>query len=180
MSCTQSNPCTCITKCCDGVVNSPCNPKPGKGADDCCLFLCNGVVASQDAVGPCSQTGTLDLISLTHNFDCCVDAPVISVVDYDKSLFSSASVSGTVLTWTTVSGAPISTYGEVNLKTCCKTEDGTVLTHFSCQQIGIKDMCQCPDCPDKCEECDPCTGDCVEKAGEIKVSKTLGGKISVK
>ena len=180
MANSQGNPCTCITKCCGGATNTiPCPPTP-KGDEGCCLKICDGIVAAQDAVGPCGQAGTLDLITLAHNFDCCVNAPVISVVEFDEIYFSSVEISGTNLLWTTADDAPVQEYGEIMIKACCKTEDGDVLTHYSCQKIGIKNLCECPDCPGKCSECDKCTGECMDKAGEIKISQSMGGKISVK
>lgn len=180
MAQSQGNPCTCISKCCDGATNTiPCSPDP-KGNTDCCLKICDGVVASSEAVGPCGQVGTFDITSLAHNFDCCVDTPVLSVVKFDEKYFSKVGIVGTDLVWTTAQDAPVQEYSEVTIKACCRTEDGDLLTHYSCHTIGVKDLCQCPDCPDKCEECDPCTGECAETGGEIKVSSTMGGKISIK
>jgi hypothetical protein len=159
---TSTNPCLCTSN-----TNTP---TPGCPTDCTCLQVCNVTVNGLDptAVGPCAQTGTLDLTdpSINHDFCACGENPPIwSIVDYDSTIFTTAEITtGGDLTWITGGGETAGKYGVINVKVCCG-----ILSTYACVIIGIADQCNCPTCG-TCEDCDPCTGLCLE--GQIQVGLT--------
>lgn len=183
-NCTKNNPCSCKgtpnfgpTSLCGGCPPgspTPCPPKcktPGT-----CLEICSPIINADDAVGPCGQFGTADLTTYKSNTEVCEDNPLTySYVSHDAGVFASADVSTSgIVTWSTLGPETCGEYGEITFKVCCGK-----FSILECITIGIKNECECPTC-NSCEECDPCTGDCIEAAGEIMISEPQGGKISIK
>lgn len=185
-NCTKNNPCSCLgtintgpTSLCGGCPPGSSGPCPSKCKNPgTCLELCSPIIHDDDPTtpGPCGQYGTVDLTTFKHETDVCGDNPLkFSYVSHDEDIFVSASVTEAgILTWSTGGPETCGKYGEIMFKACC----GKFST-FQCITIGVADLCSCQVC-DKCEQCDPCTGLCVEKPGEIKVSQSEGGKISLK
>ena len=153
--CPPTNPCDCI-----GITHvtdpQPCDPKKPK--DKNCLKLCDIVVLSKDGVGPCGQTGTLNLNNYPHTIEVCKGVALKWKVKYfdDKIFVTATSTREGILSWVTKGPETVKKYGKVIVEACCGefSDYGNVL-------IGIKDECQCPDCPD-CDNCDPCTGNCLD------------------
>ena len=156
------NPCLCTPS-----VDNPTCP------EDCtCLQLCNIIIngLSDDAVGPCGQTGTKDIADtnvFAHDFCACGSDPVSwHVVSYDKDIFANASITTAgVLSWITMGEDVAGEYGCVIVKACCGN-----LSALATVQIGVKDLCLgCNGC-EPCESCNACTGDCDN--AEVNVAVT--------
>lgn len=134
------------------VIVDPGGPVP---CEDC-LYVTSHIVACDDGVGPCGETGT---VTLTTN---CV-TPTFTVI-YNSPELENVSISlvgsDWVLTYDTVSGDAIAnTYYEIVYKVACSSGDFSGLSVIGTVQACVKNFCQGVICPG--EECDPCTGDCV-------------------
>lgn len=175
------DPCWCTFSCgtAKPCPEAPCPEKPCP-ADNGCLLVCDFVVSPKDGVGPCGAQGSIDLAEITGSTSVCSGDITYSIDKYDKDFFKGASISGSVFTWTTGDETTVNKFSEVRFKVSCKDEDGNCLGFFFCGQIGVQDLCECVSCTENCETCNPCTGTCDKKPGSIKVSETLGGKISIK
>ena len=130
------------------------------------------IVAEADQVGPCGQTGTVDVASAaSHDFCACGENDIIwSLESFDDTLLANASVTTAgVFTW--ITGPPPDSYLDVAqavLKVCCGK-----LSAYTILNIPIKDECGCPNCPGlSCEECNPCTGLCADTLPNITVELT--------
>jgi len=153
--CPPSHPCTCI-----GVGTIVTSPKPCPTPGNC-LVLCDIVVTPMNGVGPCGQSGTIDVADTdvyNHKFDACEDNPVRwSIVNIEGDAIATASITmAGVLTWITGNASTVGKIGTITLKACCG-----MLSAYMQVLIGVKDLCNCPDC-ENCETCDPCTGECLE------------------
>lgn len=157
--------CECIGQY-NPPVQTPCPPEV-----DNCLKLCDIVLLGEDAVGPCGQTGNIDVSDDTqygHDYSACTGSVTWSIVDFDSTLLVSANItSAGVLTWVTGPGSTAGKYAAVTLKGCCDD-----LSDYMTVLIGIKDLCNCPEC-NECDNCDPCTGDCLD--GEVEMQ--VGGSV---
>lgn len=164
----SSNPCICTP--------TPDNPQC---PDDCnCLKVCHIAVngLSDDAVGPCAATGTLDIAdtdAYAHDFCACGVNPVVwSIEAYDQPGFITASITNSgVLTWVTQGPETAGEYYCITVKACCGN-----LSAYAVITIGIKDLCNpCPPaCSGQCEECNACDGTCTGGTVEtsVKTSST--------
>ena len=158
-----TNPCICSS------------PPPGDPPcpDDCnCLKLCNINVngLSDEAVGPCAATGTIDVSDDSYGHDLCAcgaNTVIWGIEDYDKEIFTSATINNAgVLTW--VTGGP-DTAGEYGCVIVC-VSCGNLKAYFFVL-IGVKDLCYgCSGA--SCEHCDPCTGEI--EAFSVNASLTGG------
>lgn len=174
----NQDPCFCISHC-QGSYTSPCPPSGPKENCDC-LFICNGAIGREELVGPCGASGFSDISSLAKSTCVCNTDLKYQVIDtYNKSMLTNVYLAGTLLHWTTVGSEP-NRIAKVDILACCENKDGIVLEFYFEVEIYIADLCAGVKCPEKCGECDPCTGECGEASGEIKVSESMGGKISVK
>lgn len=157
---SSPNPCLCTPS-----IATPACP------EDCtCLQLCNIIInaLSDDAVGPCAKTGTVDIADTdvyAHDFCACGDdTRYWSIVSYDTDIFVNASITtdGT-LSWTTMGADVAGEYGCVIVRVCCGN-----LSALATVQIGVKDLClNCNGCS-PCESCDECSGSCIDS--EINIS----------
>ena len=162
----------CVYLCVDDSKPEPtCSQQDPDTGEATCLFVCDGIVPADDAVGPCGAFGFVDVTTLKNNLKGCAGDPSYHVIpDFDTNFFSNVYLDGTVLHWVTAAEAPPARYSSVRIRVICKNSDGKKLSYVFCVSIGIKDLCNCVVCDDKCEECDPCTGDCVDNGtGSISI-----------
>lgn len=168
--CPTNNPCGCIQKSHKPVVKPTC-PKKG----DQCLRACKDILACEDAVGPCAQVGTFDLSTLNHNTSGCAGDLKWSIDCYDEDIFLQVSVDRNtgVITWTTRGPETVGKFGEITFIIECESECENCLALKSAGTltIGVKDLCVAHSCQDKCEECDPCTGECIDISGSVKIEE---------
>jgi len=167
MSCTTKNPCSCI-----GKVKPSCKKVDPCPKGECCLQFCDHILDPKDAVGPCGQTGYLNVDEFKSDISCCADAVTYTIYNYDKKLLKGADISlDGRLEWTTGTKETVGEYAQVQIKACCTSNmTGHTLTKIFCIQIGIKDECECSACPRP--DCDPCTGRCngqVEKEASSSI-----------
>lgn len=164
----SSNPCICTPS------NVPSEPDCPEECN--CINLCDISVNAQtsnDAVGPCAATGTLDISSEStygHDFCACgADTQQWSIAGYDTEIFISASINKDtgVLTWVTQGPEALDKqYGNIVIKFVC----GTLSTYMTVL-IGIKDLCLGVVC-DEGEECDPCDSSCIEPEIDLSVGQS--------
>lgn len=172
----SSNPCICTP--------TPENPSC---PDDCnCLKICSIAInaLSDEAVGPCAATGTLDISDeMVYGHDTCAcgaDPVSWNIEDYDKTGFVSVSITDAgVLTWITQGPETAGNYYCITVKVCCGN-----LSAYATITVGIKDLCNpCPPgCAGECQTCDPCTGTCTGgtvdttiKGGETPANPSIAG-----
>jgi len=143
---------------------------PGNPIDVCadCMYVTSHVKTCdvETAVGPCGDTGT---IQLETN---CED-PTYTVIYYD-SAFVSASIDGDgLLTYETDDEliAVPETYYEIRYKVTCAHEDFEGLTVLGTATICIANLCRGVSCGEG-EVCDPCTGDC--EVAELNLGLNIG------
>lgn len=151
----MANPCTCI-----GYPIVPSTPSPCPDPDNC-LQLCHIVIPPANGVGPCGQTGQIDVTDpvFTHDISACGANPLtwsVVGISEDGHIASASITPEGILTWITGPGASAGKVGIVTLKGCCGE-----LSSYIEVLIGVKDLCNCAGCDD-CENCDPCTGDCLD------------------
>jgi hypothetical protein len=145
----SSNPCICTP-----TPESPSCP------DDCnCLKICNIAInaLSDDAVGPCAATGTLDISDeMVYGHDTCAcgaDPVSWKIEDYDTEGFVTVSITEAgVLTWITQGPETAGNYYCVIVCVSCGN-----LKAYATITIGVKDLCTGCTGLD-CDNCDPCTG----------------------
>lgn len=150
--CPPGNPCTCIG------VRSQFQPTPPPCPLNNCLVLCDIVILSKDGVGPCGQSGTIDLMdsSYNHDFTVCEGSSINwSFISVEGYLPSVKVTPDGILTWITGDSSSAGKYSTITLKACC----GEYASYMDVI-VGVKDLCNCPGC-NQCETCDPCTGDCL-------------------
>lgn len=181
----KDNNCWCLCGCTSNQSAPSCPQADCPQGEDCgdcnCLYFCDITVLAKHGVGPCNETGSLDIYSVSNECCACLESPTFHVLSYDESLLSNIDIdSEGILSWTTT-GDPETAgeYTEIQVKAKCFNKDGICLEYIFCVTIGIKDLCLCVDCDEKCTECDPCTGECVDVGGEISVTCVSGGEISV-
>ena len=128
---------------------------PGPDSDPCedCLNISSSVVGCPNSIGPCGETGTIEL---TTN---CV-APTWSIVYHDPA-FENVAIDGDgTLTYDTVEGeATPNTYYDIIYKVTCGDEEFVGLGVIGTAKSCIKNLCSGVNC-DEGEVCDECTGLC--------------------
>lgn len=154
-------PCSCIGTP-TIVVTPPCP------SSNNCLKLANIIVACKDGVGPL-DTGTIDVItssgaSYCHLTTGCGSTSInLSLVDFDKNIFSNVTLSGTTLQWTTKDIETIGKFGIISLKGCC----GDLASKFYVY-VCVKDLCKCVSLQTS-ETCDPYTGNAVPRTIDVSL-----------
>jgi hypothetical protein len=158
-------PCNCVGT---PTVSTP----PSCPTGDNCLKLSDVIVKCADAVGPCGATGTVNVMNsgnpdkpYCHLIAGCNGGPIhLSIVDWDKNMFSSVSISGNIVTWTTTNDlTTLNKLGTIYLQACC----GELASLFKLK-ICIKDLCQCTALTSS-QSCDPCTGLPIPKLIDVSV-----------
>jgi hypothetical protein len=116
-------------------------------------------------VGPCAQSGTFDLSTLSHNTSICTTPLDLKwdLKSYDKTKLVSATIARNtgILTWITGDETTAGKFAEIYYSISCAPtcEDCFPLEHIATFAVGIKDECALHSC-DECETCNPCTGIC--------------------
>lgn len=163
LPCPPEDPCTCIGIGVPYVAPKPC-PAPGN-----CLVLCDIVITPMNGVGPCGQSGSINVADtglFGHNFDACNTDPVRwKVISVEGPIVEASITSAGVLTWITGGPETAGKVGTVTLFACCG-----MLSAYMQVLIGVRDLCNCPEC-NECDVCDPCTGNCIEP----EVNMAVGG-----
>lgn len=171
--CSKINPCCCLQ-------SSNVSPTPPPCSDlECCLRVCDTLLSSIDAVGPCGQVGTFDLATLNHRTDGCTANPVFYLESFDNTFFVDVSISlEGVVTWTTLGASTVNDYSKVYYRMECDADcvDGIELKSLGHIEIGVKDDCQGVNCNAECETCNPCTGVCDPTVTEISIN---GGTVNI-
>jgi len=167
----MSNPCSCIGT----VINTPpATPTPCPSGD--CLVLCDIIVLATDGVGPCGQSGTIDVSDTevySHDLDACgEDAVTWSYVSKTGSIVSAVVTAAGVLVWITGGAETAGQYSTITLKACCGE-----LSAYLTVIIGTKILCGCPTC-EQCESCNPCTGLCDEEDIPLSI-ETITSNVNI-
>ncbi len=146
--CTNYNPCEC-------------GPAPNSCViDPCvdCLRVASPIILPDDSVGPCGQSGFVNLKPL-NNYSICGDNAEMfhKIVKYDQTAFTNVYIDDTngklELRFTTTDAAKINTPYYIFYKAACKGKNRSdigVITVF------IKDECAYANC----NNCNPCNGEC--------------------
>lgn len=159
----SSNPCICSST----PTDPPC-------PDDCnCLKLCSITVnpLSDDAVGPCGATGSLDISSedtYGHDFCACgANTLQWGIEAFESEYFLSVSISSAgVLSWTTQNAGVEGGIGCIIVAAVCGN-----LKVYTTVLVGIKDPCYNKLCSPT-ETCDPCSGNCLANSTNTAVYGT--------
>lgn len=168
LPCPPSDPCCCI-KVTTKTVPTPCPPSQ----QDCCLKACNAVIACDDAIGPCGQSGTFDLSTLEHITTGCSGPVKYKLESHDGTFLSVSITQAGILTWVTPGEEFVDEFGTICFRITCETDcdDCVVLQSLGVIQIGIKNLCQGETCSEG-ESCDLCTGNCITIQVDTEVSST--------
>lgn len=153
--CPPLNPCPCNRCLCSPV--DPCPPDT-----ECCLRACSGIIACDDAIGPCGQSGTFDLTTLAHITTGCTDTPRYALESHDGFFPFVEITEAGILTWITPGKEFVDQFGMITFRMACATncDECIVLEDLGCITIGVKNLCQGSTCAQG-EECDLCDGTCV-------------------
>lgn len=165
------NPCSCLT---GQITMMPATPCPADKSD-CCLKACNGLITCENGgVGPCGQSGVMNLNDLLHHTSGCEGELVFRKGKedfFDKNIFASVTIKPDgELKWVTNGPEVAGKYGQICFKVLCLSncEDCTELRANGTVTIGVKDMCLVNTC-EECETCNPCTGVCEETDAMVSV-----------
>jgi len=154
MSCTQDNPCSCV---------STCNPSdPPVVTNNCdCLNLPYITVFPDDSVGPCGQTGTVDFSDCFDFCACEEEVAVLTVMDIDPPVLVVNSINTGGMSYTTTEDAEPYDKVEVTIKATCtdKDDEDVLIGDYTTITIWIKDLCKNVLC-ESGEICNKCTGEC--------------------
>ena len=159
------NSCSCLGT---PTVSTPpaCTPNTD------CLIMSDIIVACQDAVGPCGAIGTLNFVthpspptSYNHNTTGCgLNSLNFKLLDWDKELFTSVTLSGSTISWTTTQDTTkVNKFGVVKMKAVC-----VMLSSLFCITICLKNLCQNNTCTTS-QECNKCTGVCQAKSIDVSI-----------
>jgi hypothetical protein len=123
---------------------------------------------SDQAVGPCAATGTIDVSDEDYGHDFCAcgaNTVVWGIEEYDKAGFISATINSSgVLTWVTAGPETAGNYYCIVLCASC----GPLKAYMNVL-IGVKNLCYgCTG--ETCASCDPCTGVISEDAVNASVT----------
>lgn len=160
--CTNYKPCGCTPS------KESCKIDPCKD----CIRVASPIILPDDSVGPCGQTGFVNLKPL-NNYSICGEQGEVAhkIVKYDSSVFTNVYIDDTngelKLYFTTTEAAQINTPYYIFYKAACK---GTGRSDIGVVTIFIKDNCAYVDCVN----CNKCTGECdevVDIAVDIKPSQ---------
>lgn len=164
--CPNSNPCNCI-----GTPITPSNPPVQDCPQGCCLNYCSAIIAPQNAVGPCGQTGLFDLRTLAVETGCCENEVAFQILASDKAHFVGTTITGGhQLKWVSQGADRKGKFGIVRIKATCKTDKSQTLNKIFTVTIGMKDLCEGVVCED-CFECDPCSGACIKSDVTLMVNE---------
>ena len=156
------NPCACL-----GV---PLSYNPPTPSGDDCLQLCHIFIQPADSVGPCGKTGIIDLYkpegpesTSPHTTTLCDGKPLTwSLAKIETTdLISSASVSGTSLTFVTGPAMAAGKVGMVYVKGQCG-----IYSQYVQVLIGIKDLCA-----EVNGDCDPCSGAALQSLANVAITE---------
>lgn len=140
---------------------NPCETKPQKcKVDPCadCIRVASPIILPENSVGPCGQTGFVNLKPL-NNYSICGEGGEVfhKIIKYDETAFSGVYIDDTngklELRFTTTDAAQINTPYYIFYKSACKVKNRSdigVVTVF------IKDLCAYANC----NNCNKCTGEC--------------------
>lgn len=171
----MANPCSCV----NAIV-----PVIPVCDEDCCLKACSAILPCSEAVGPCGQSGSLEVFSLSHKTTGCVvnDSPsalTFSLVSFDPEHFVSASITtGGILTWVTQGPERKNKYGEIVFRVSCPSdcleETGACkpLSSLGTFTVGIKDLCADVICGAG-TVCDECSGSCADVDANLDISSVI-------
>lgn len=157
--------CTCYAK--------SCSPKPPKSKCPTgnCLHLPHLLLGSGDSVGPCNETAFVPFEGTGIDTTLCGLATPVFTILSSSDVFKDVSITSSGITFTSVNDISNSNFGMIEYAvTCGKYSSMATLT------VVFKNLCASVICgPTK--ECDKCTGNCVDKKGDLGTNGNVGNSL---
>ena len=158
--------CLCLNTTPNVVIDPP-------GYEDCmdCFYIPSLYLAAKDSVGPCGETGTIDLLEHANvticnenNIPCTITWKVIS---WGKGFSVPPVVSNGILSFTTANELTPSELTWITVKAECPCKE---LGTFVKVKIAFKDLCKDIVCPTG-QYCNPCDASCLPKQSDLSINK---------